>query len=175
MNRRKLLKLAVVLVAFIGLLATVSPFVRSLTLNAAAGKDLQRLKVGTIAAGQMRWFDDANKVLPPHSQYSERYLVVRYADESFHVFRFPVKDGLIGMPDIHPWQIDWWCKQFELQDPAQPIGPHSVIQCMDIELRQPGSRQWQWTLDGKGIGGSTSDLERPRFVVEHGEVVLGKT
>jgi hypothetical protein len=146
------------------------PFLASLSPSDTAGQSLPHLKINALGPGEYAYFDAGS-----NGRWSENhFLVIRQLDGAFDVFVLQTREGKFLMPDFHWWSSSGTCAQLSLPLPAGRLAPNGEIRCLDESPDGGNNDSWRWTYKGKNVKKFFSDFYSPQFVVEDGEIVVGK-
>jgi hypothetical protein len=169
MNRRTLIAALAVLGVF-GLVFVAWPFVASFSPSATAGETLPHLDVRALRPGEYAYFNGGS--IGRWSQY--KYLVLRQFDGSYDVLGLQTKDGKFLMPDYQFWNMSGTCDHFSLPMPSGYLAPDGELRCLDSKVDGANNDNWRWNYKGRNINRTFSDFQRPPFVVDGNEIVVGK-
>jgi hypothetical protein len=82
----------------------------------------------------------------------------------------PVKNGLVGMPDLHWWKPFHNCAQFKIIKESKK----SIITCSDQSISDWWAGEWRWDMNGVNLGKFVDDLEPAKGIVEGGYFIYAK-
>jgi hypothetical protein len=143
----------------IGLIALSMVFFSTFRPSQAAFAKLPSVKIGTIPNGGHSFVDDPLS----EERMPSRLMMVRKLDGQLRVFRVPFRNGQVGLPDIHWWQLGELCSKFE------PDFIKGDIACNSDKIRGWASENYRWTLDGKNIIGYVDDMQNVSGTEESGQ------
>ena len=140
MTRQALTKVVIALGAF-ALLATALVLVRSLlpnkrTQNLAVLLDTQLPAPGTF---QQLDFDRT------------RILLISAPTGEVAVFRLPLRNGKVVLPDIHWWRHPYDCADFRPETHDGTLNASSTFECHDPNMPDWSGISWRWSIDGRNI------------------------
>ncbi len=175
MPSRRALTIATSLLIFAGLAALGFAMLQSLTPSDRAEWELQRFDTADIRPGTFRIAAD-QPISALANGYQWSLLIVRLRDGSVKVWKVPVKDGKVGMPDLHWWRPTFDCEHFGPLITNGLIDESKPMQCHDKPLPSDWwAENWRWDLDGKHLGaGPVDDMEPAAGVMDGWYFVYGK-
>lgn len=169
MNRRRFLIATTFTTFIVGVVLASIPFFGSLRPNARAEAALPRFNISGIGAGDLYVME--NPIFGGnYNGYEFKLLFYKDSFGQIKVWVVPVKDGLVGMPDIHWWRPIHQCQKFEVVTE----GTEKVLACLDKDISDWWSKQWKWTIKGENIEGMVDDLESAKGVIEDKYFVYAK-
>ena len=171
MRRRVLLTLTCAL-AILGLTQLIVPFVASLSPSARADAALDRILVSDMKEGSSRIVPLAKAAISS-AGWQPGLFVLRRADGTYRAWAVPLRNGHVGLPDIHWWRPMVECEQFGPTLRGGLIDASAPIKCHQGVISKGWADQWQWSVDGKSAGG-VDDLEPAHGVFEGGYFVVSK-
>ena len=171
MRRRVLLTLTSAL-ALVGLTQLMVPFVASLSPSARADAALDRILVSDMKEGSSLIVPLAKAAISS-AGWQPGLFVLRRADGTYRAWAVLLRNGHVGLPDIHWWRPMVECEQFgpTLRDGL--IDASAPIKCHQGVISSWWADQWQWSVDGKSVG-AVDDLEPAQGVFEGDYFVVGK-
>jgi hypothetical protein len=95
-----------------------------------------------------------------------RLFVVRTSDDHLLAFRVPLKDGKVGMPDLHWWQPFYYCADFRLGGSDGALAAATDFQCHDSDMPEWWASRWRWALNGKAISPDSGIDDMPQVKIE---------
>lgn len=153
-----MLKRALFLMLCIGLIALSIPFFSTFKPSEAAFAKLPRVNIESIPNGGFRFADDPLS----EDRLPSRLLMIRKLDGQLRVFKVPFREGQVGLPDIHWWQVGRLCPKFE------PDFAKGDIACRSAPIGQWASENYRWTLDGKNKIGFVDNMDIVKGTEESG-------
>jgi len=156
----------------IGAAFTAIPFIKALNPSANAGSMLPHINISNMKPGSFLIQKD-----PMQGYFEAQYLVIRDYDETTYVYRVPMREGQVMLPDISWWRWGALCQNFGPDMEGDSIKPNGYIQCQDKDRPDmvKSSKEWKWAYSGTNMGKYTSDMDVPKYTIESNYVVIGKT
>lgn len=169
-SRRRALTTAAIAFGIIAAGLAAWPFIASLSPSASAGQSLPHLYVGDLRPGDYRYFDSGFR----GRSRREHFLVIRQNSGTYSAFVIGIADGRFVMPDIHEWGISGLCSKFSLPLPQGHLPDNGLLQCLDHTEDGRLNDKWKWDSDGNNVSHHYADFIGYRFVIEDGDLVIGK-
>jgi hypothetical protein len=149
----------------IGLIALLLVFFSTFKPSEAAFAKLPIVNIQAVPNGGYSFVDDPLS----EQRMPSRLMMVRKLDGQLRVFRVPFRDGQVGLPDIHWWQLGELCSKFE------PDFIKGDIACRSDNIRKWASENYRWTLDGKNIIGYVDNMETVHGTEQSGQFAFSMT
>jgi len=148
------------------------PFVASLSPSARADAALEKILVSDMKKGSSRIVPIAKAAISRAGWQSGLFLL-RLSDGTYRAWGVPLRNGHVGLPDIHWWRPVVECAHFgpTLRDGL--IDASAPIKCHQSAISNGWADQWQWSVDGKSAG-VVDDLEPANGAFEGRYFVVGK-
>jgi hypothetical protein len=170
MNRKQILAILTFAVIATGVIISMTPFMGSLRPGARADAALPRYSLIGLSVGQMSILEGPS-LGEIFNSYELKLLAYKSTEGKINVWKVPVKNGRVGMPDLHWWKPIYDCAQLKvLKGPSE-----SVITCTDENVPKGWAEDWRWDLSGVNLGKMVDDLESAKGVVENGYFVFAKS
>lgn len=168
MKRRTFLIAATCLTIFVGISFVGGVFVASMHPSARAKAALPRFSVEQLEVGTLKLLEGPD--LGDFGGYKNRLLAYKTPDGNLKVWFVPVKNGLIGLPDIR-----WW-RPFHLCSNLSAVNQYNGIEitCLDENISDWWRSEWKWDITGKNLGKWVDDLLPAQGVIEGNYFVYGK-
>jgi len=158
-------------IAFLGLIAAGVPFIKSMNPDAKAIAALPRIDISEIKPGQ---FTIKYPNLPGwFGYYQKGVFIYRKYDGSINFWRVPVKNGKVGMPDMHWWQPMYFCENFGPNVKNGKVEEAKPITCHD-DAFDSWKKVWTWDINGKSAQDPYYDMERVQGYFENNYFVIGR-
>ena len=156
MNSKTILKIAVLIVAVIGILLASIPFFGSLvpSKKASASRphiDLTTLERGTFLETDSRW----SKIFVLHTQSDEIY-----------VFVVPFVNNRYWLPDISWEKMNLPCNSFGPDHENGVLVAGGTFHCRDSEYSDYYEGELRWRLSGESLGVRTQDMQVPEHEID---------
>ncbi len=174
MNRKRILSNSVLLMALVGIMAALYPFIQSLKPSAKVDASLPRIDLSKINKGTYIIFRHPKRGEFYNGMYWSVFLLKTNAGE-VKAWTVLTKNNTVIMPDINWWRPMYECHNFGPTIKNGKINESMPIQCHDKETPEWWAKHWQWNISGSNIIGMVVDLEPTRGVIKHGHLVLGKS
>lgn len=113
---------------------------------------------------------------PMQGYFQSEYLVIHDYDEKLYVYRIPIQNKQISLPDITWMRWGGSCEKLEPDLNNDQIVANGFIRCQDKNRPdlEGNSNEWKWRYNGKNMGKYTSNMEVPKYTIEGNHVVIGK-
>lgn len=136
-------------------------FFGSLKPSARSNAELSRYDISGIPAGTLA-IPDGPILGELFNGYKLKLLVYRSNSGQITAWRVPVKNGLVGMPDLH------WFKPVHACQDLRVIGEGESrsIACLDQNVSDWWLNEWRWSLNGINLGSMVDDLDTAVGMVE---------
>jgi hypothetical protein len=97
---------------------------------------------------------------------ASRLFIVRTSQDHLFAFSVPLKDGKVGMPDLHWWRPFYYCTDFRpgRSDGILPVA--AEFQCHDSDMPEWWASRWKWGLDGKALTRDSGIDDMPQVKIE---------
>ena len=156
----------------IGIVFTAIPFIKALNPSANAGSTLLQINISNMKPGSFLVQED-----PMRGYFKAQYLIIKNYGNEIYVYRVPVREGQAMLPDISWWRWGALCQNFSPDMEGDSIKANGYIQCQDKNRPDMANstEEWKWTYSGKNMGKYTSDMDVPKYTIENGYIVIGKT
>ncbi len=160
MTGRKILVYSTSVIAVIGIIFFITPFIFSLEPSEAAKSSLFEVDISGLDTGDYIEVDDP---------YGFKILILKDWANSFKAFMIPFdeKEKHYMLPDIR------WLTPFV---PCQNFGPEIIdgklkkngqIKCFDESLVEWWKNEFKWNYSGENLGSSVQDLPIPKYVISN--------
>jgi len=171
-NKKKTLTAFIRIMLLIGLGLLAYPFVASLMQSDKAAGESTRFDIASMAPGSYRLLPlPRRKKL--YGEYGQAMLLLKQANGKLHAWTVLVHQGAVGMPDKYWWQPVYDCQHFGPSLINGRIDESKPLECHDSNATVANRKQdWQWTIDGKALSATMTDMIPTRGAVEGEYFVL---
>ncbi len=171
-NKKKTLTAFIRIMLLIGLALLAYPFVASLMQSDNADRESTRFDIASMAPGSYRILPlPGRKIL--YGEYRQSTLLLKTANGKLHAWTVLVHQGAVGMPDKYWWQPAYDCQHFGPTLVNGRIDENKPLECHDASAAVANRKlDWQWTIDGKALSSTMTDMIPTRGDVEGDYFVL---
>ncbi len=156
----------------VGILVAMSPFISSMKPSAKAKAELPRIDISVLDSGVLHFYDNPARGAF-FNGYKWKLLVYKSPDGLIRVWDIPVRNGSVGMPDIHWWRPVHSCQTFALINKVEGFNKIQIT-CLDTDIPEWWAKHWRWYTNGKNIEQMVDDLDESSGVIEGKYFIYGK-
>ena len=165
MKSRKLLVYLTALVAVIGIIFFITPFILSLKPSKATKPSLFEIDISGLDTGSFIEVDDP---------YGLKILILKDWDNSINAYLIPFndKENIYMLPDINWMRPFVPCKEFGPETTNGKLIKNGQIRCFDETLSTWWKNNYKWNYSGKNLGNSVENLPLPKYVISYDTFIL---
>ena len=173
MKKRKLLVFAIVIMLVVGANFVAYPFVASLKPSMKANAEIPSISIDDMKLGSYKITTHSRSV-EYFRGYKSAVMLVKRLDGHIDAWNLSTRNGEVGLPDNHWWQVYFDCKYFGPTVINGVIDETKPITCHDDLEGKYGimSNRWKWSIDGKALVKYLDDLDRIEGTIKGGQYVL---
>lgn len=169
MKTRKQLVLAIIVFSIVGFAFASYPFLASMAPSKRAESEIPRINIKEMSPGTYKITTHSRSV-EYYYKFKSAVMIVKRHDGKIDAWDLFVKNGAVGMPDYHWWQVYYTCKDFG------PTIVNGVIdETMPISCHDSKEDVRKWSIDGKSLTEYFDDLHKAEGFVEGDYFVLSRS
>lgn len=172
-SRRKFLTIITLLLVMVGVAMASIPFGLSLFPSERADAALSRINITELRPGSFKLVTPDN-AYELYNGFKRSVYILKTNTGEIRAWAVYAKNGEVGMPDYHWWNVYFTCKHFSPAINNGIIEENSLIQCRDKDISPWQSENWRWRQDGKSITQNVDDMRPAHGMVEGDYFVVGK-
>ena len=157
----------------VGVYFAAFPFIASLNPSVKANSEIPSITINDMKPGSYK-ISTHSRSVEYFRGYKSAVLLVKRLDGHIDAWNISTRNGEVGLPDYHWWQVYFDCKNFGPTMINGVIDETKPITCRDNLERKYGitKNRWKWSIDGKALVNYLDDMDRIEGTVKAGYYVL---
>ncbi|MES9852794.1 MAG: hypothetical protein ABW170_13320 [Candidatus Thiodiazotropha sp. L084R] len=173
MKKRKLLILTMIAMLIVGGSYAAYPFLASMNPSMKANAEIPSVSIKEMKPGSYK-ISAHSRSVEYFQGYKSVVMLVKRLDGRIDAWSLLARNGEVGLPDYHWWQVYIDCKNFGPAVIDGVIDETKPITCHDDLEKKYGisNNRWKWSIDGRSLTKYLNDMERIEGSVKGDHYVL---
>ncbi|MES9948591.1 MAG: hypothetical protein ABW118_06510 [Candidatus Thiodiazotropha sp.] len=173
MKKRKLLILTMIAMLIVGGSYAAYPFLASMNPSMKANAEIPSVSIKEMKPGSYI-ISEHSRSVEYFQGYKSVVMLVKRLDGRIDAWSLLARNGEVGLPDYHWWQVYFDCENFGPAVNGGVIDEAKPITCRDDLEKKYGisNNRWKWSIDGKSLTKHLNDMEKIEGSVKGDHYVL---